>query len=1029
MEIPSYDIRKINVFDESFLPSELFISTDGGKTQNKINKESDKQLDTIYLERISEDGIIVVGYATKSKSILDKIIKEENFSVVNNNCRGQSECYAFSYNTMNNTFTILEKNIKIKHLTKDGNFILYNPINNENEKFIYDINKKESLLLSVDNINNYLPDHPEKNILLLSITEYPFFSGIKRRNIDIQKISDNGRVFIGQLNRDISKKQLNDGKYPRTAFVTTNDGPIREINRSEFGSSKLTDISTDGNYSVGWEEVWHDDYDIKLPTHVKVSSSLFSQAILYDLSQDSLINIGNLSQKPNENRFRNAKANDISADGKYIVGWSETDNYNNDTIPDNAKLKPVPAFIMFHRHGFVYFNNTMHDLGTLSNGKDSEAHAITDDGRIIYGLSTDEYNNWRQVIWINAQLSDKSFNAEKQQIADKKNNLIDKTNAERERLAKEQADKANAERERLAKEQADKANAERERLAKEQADKAKAERERLAKEQADKANAERERLAKEQADKANTERERLAKEQADKANAERERLAKEQADKVKAERERLAKEQADKAKAERERLAKEQADKANAERERLAKEQADKANAERERLAKEQADKAKAEQERLAKEQADKANAERERLAKEHADKANAERERLAKEQADKANAERERLAKEQADKIKAEQERLAKEQADKAKAERERLAKEQADKAQAEKERLAEITKQQEAQAEKEKTKPSIVISKPIDIENTYKSMQLMAENGYKFMDMQQGQLRYLASATCSVGTEKACISGFAHHQRVSKANATQTGISTAYRFDINHIPLVVGLAIDTDISSSLPKGYQYQSYALPLIGFSLDLIPSLNAELNNNALHLSLKGAYLNRKVSIERQALADTESGKGNTKISGYHIDLQGSYPYAISNEFMLTPFVGLTFNQISRSAYSETQNAQFAAHYDALKTHSLLAKIGLGMDHLLGSSFILNTKAGLLWNLSHYQGDFRSHIDYLGQQKIDYLENKKQLKQRPFVHIGLMYQVDKHSSIGTKANWEMTTYRNHDMQFGIDYTYRF
>ncbi|MBG2802945.1 autotransporter outer membrane beta-barrel domain-containing protein [Proteus columbae] len=306
---------------------------------------------------------------------------------------------------------------------------------------------------------------------------------------------------------------------------------------------------------------------------------------------------------------------------------------------------------------------------------------------------------------------------------------------------------------------------------------------------------------------------------------------------------------------------------------------------------------------------------------------------------------------------------------------------------------------------------------------------MLLMAENDYKFIDMQQGQLRHLASATCSVGTEKACISGFAHYQNVDKANATQTGLSGAYRFNINAIPFVVGLAIDTDVYSSLPKGYQYQGYALPLIGFSLDLMPSLNAELNSNALHLSLKGAYLNRKVSIERQILEDTEAGKGNAKISGYHIDLQGSYPYTISNEFILTPFAGLTFNQVSRSAYSETQNAQFAAHYDALKTHSLLAKMGLGMDHLLGSSFILNTKAGLLWNLSHHQSDFRSHIDYLGQQNIDYSENKKQLKQRPFAHIGLTYQVDKHSSIGTKANWEMTTYRNHDMQFGINYTYRF
>ncbi|MCF1958437.1 autotransporter outer membrane beta-barrel domain-containing protein, partial [Escherichia coli] len=339
----------------------------------------------------------------------------------------------------------------------------------------------------------------------------------------------------------------------------------------------------------------------------------------------------------------------------------------------------------------------------------------------------------------------------------------------------------------------------------------------------------------------------------------------------------------------------------------------------------------------------------------------------------------------------------------------------------------LAQRTK--EKAKEKENTKPSIVISKPIDIESTYKSMQLMAENSHKLMDMQQGQLRYLASATCSVGTEKACISGFAHYQNVNKANATQTGLSGAYRFDINHIPLVVGLAIDTDVYSSLPKGYQYQGYALPLIGFSLDLMPSLNAELNSNALHLSLKGAYLNRKVSIERQALENTEAGKGNARISGYHLDLQGSYPYTISNEFILTPFAGLTFNQVSRSAYSETQNAQFAAHYDALKTHSLLAKMGLGIDHLLGSSFILNTKAGLLWNLSHHQGDFRSHIDYLGQQQIDYSENKKQLKQRPFAHIGLTYQVDKHSSIGTKANWEMSTYRNHDMQFGINYTYRF
>ena len=799
-ELPSYDIRKSSFFNESILPSELFISTDGGITHKKINKGRDERLDTLYLDRISYNGEVIVGYATESKSRLTEI----TYNV--NGCSGYPLCHTFIYNSRNDIFTILDNKINIHHLTKDGNFILYSS-NKEKNLHIYDIAKKESFILSIENINHYLPAHPEKDILLLAISSPPILDKIKKRNVDIQKVSDNAQVIIGQLDRNLSKKQLIDAGYPKVAFITRKEGPIKEVSYSDFGSSKFTAFSENGNYSVGWGEIWHADYEIKLPHSIKKSSSLFSHALLYDFSNDKLKNIGNLSKKTNEAQFRNARAMDISADGQYIVGWSETDHYNYDTIPMDSSKKGPETFIIFHRHAFLYSNEIMYDLGTLDEGNDSEAHSITDDGRIIYGLSTDKHNNWRQVIWKSNKISNEYFNNEKQKFTDDAR--------EKERLAE------------------------------------------------------------------------------------------------------IAKQQ-----------------------------------------------------------------------------EAQAEKERLAKEQADKAKAEQERLAKEQADKVKAEQERLAKEQAE-----------------------------------EKTDTKPPVVISKPIDIENTYKSIQLVAENGYKLIDMQQGQLRYLASATCSVGTKKACISGFAHYQNVNKANATQTGLSGAYRFDINHIPLVVGLAIDTDISSSLPKGYQYQGYALPLIGFSLDLIPSLNAELNSNALHLSLKGAYLNRKVSIERQALADSESGKGNSKISGYHIDLQGSYPYAISNEFMLTPFVGLTFNQISRSAYSETQNAQFAAHYDALKMHSLLAKIGLGMDHLLGSSFILNTKAGLLWNLSHYQGNFRSHIDYLGQQQIDYLENKKQLKQRPFVHIGLMYQVDKHSSIGTKANWEMTTYRNHDMQFGIDYTYRF
>ncbi len=969
-KIPNYNVRETVYFSEELLPNELFISIDGGKTIKKINKENNPQLDLLYLSHISKNSKTVVGYAfAGARARLEQMVKNNSIFEDTIGCGTYNGCYVFAYNVYNNTFSILDRNMEIRYLTKDGNFILYEYKGDERKKlYIYDIYKKEDFELTFDNVNKYLANHPEKAILLSPITEYPFLKGIKRRGVDIQKISDNGQVFIGQLNRDLPKKKLLDREYPKVAFITTASGPIRELSLSEFGSTKLADTSADGNYSVGWGDVWHYNYAIKLPTRTKTSSAIFSQALLYDFSNDKLINIGNLSKKEEEARFRNARALDITADGKYVVGWSETDEYNLNTIPKDLTGTGPHAFIMFHRHGFIYFNNHMYDLGTLDGGKDSEAHAISDDGRIIYGVATNERNNWRQVIWRNDEIDDKYFNTEQQEIADEKDKQAEQEKTEQERLAKLQAEQEKAEQERLA---------------------------------------------------------RL---QAEQEKAEQERLARLQAEQKKAEQERLARLQAEQKKAEQERLARLQAEQEKAEQERLARLQAEQEKAEQERLAKLQAEQKKAEQERLARLQAEQEKAKQERLARLQAEQEKAEQERLARLQAEQEKAEQERLAKLQAEQEKAEQERLARLQAEQEKAEQERLARLQADK------ELPPVEDEQVQQAkekvkEKETAKSSTAISKPIDVENSYKSMQLMAENGYKLIDMQQGQLRYLASATCSVGTEKACLSGFTHYQNIDKANAIQTGISGAYRFDINQTPLVVGLAIDSDSYSSLPTGYEYQGYPLPLIGFSVDLIPSLNPTSNGNALHLSLKGAYVNRKVTIKRPILDNTEAGKGHAKISGYYIDLQGYYPYTLNNLITVTPFAGLTFNQTSRSAYSETQGTKLAVHYQELNAHSLLAKIGLGIEYTVNAKLKLDSKAGLLWHLSHHQGDFQSHIDYLGQQKINYNDNKKQLAQRPFASVGLTYQLDKQSSVNTTTNWQMTPYRNQDIHMGIGYTYRF
>ncbi len=1009
-KIPNYNVRETVYFSEELLPNELFISIDGGKTIKKINKENNPQLDLLYLSHISKNSKTVVGYAfAGARARLEQMVKNNSIFEDTIGCGTYNGCYVFAYNVYNNTFSILDRNMEIRYLTKDGNFILYEYKGDERKKlYIYDIYKKENFELTFDNVNKYLANHLEKAILLSPITEYPFLKGIKRRGVDIQKISDNGQVFIGQLNRDLPKKKLLDREYPKVAFITTASGPIRELSLSEFGSTKLADTSADGNYSVGWGDVWHNNYAIRLPTRTKTSSAIFSQALLYDFSNDKLINIGNLSTKKEESEFRNARALDITADGKYVVGWSETDEYNLKTIPKDLTGTGPHAFIMFHRHGFIYFNNHMYDLGTLDGGKDSEAHAISDDGRIIYGVATNERNNWRQVIWRNDEIDDKYFNTEQKEIADEKDKQAEQEKAELEKAEQERLARLQAEQEKAKQEKA-----EQERLARLQAEQEKAKQERLARLQAEQEKAKQEKAEQERLARLQAEQEKAKQEKAEQEKAEQERLARLQAEQEKAKQE----------KAEQERLARLQAEQEKAKQEKAEQERLARLQAEQEKAKQE-----KAEQERLARLQAEQEKAEQERLAKLQAEQEKAEQERLARLQAEQEKTEQERLARLQAEQEKAEQERLARLQAEQEKTEQERLARLQADK------ELPPVEDEQVQQAkakvkEKETAKSSTAISKPIDVENSYKSMQLMAENSYKLIDMQQGQLRYLASATCSVGTEKACLSGFTHYQNIDKANAIQTGISGAYRFDINQTPLVVGLAIDSDSYSSLPTGYEYQGYPLPLIGFSVDLIPSLNPTSNGNALHLSLKGAYVNRKVTIKRPILDNTEAGKGHAKISGYYIDFQGYYPYTLNNLITVTPFAGLTFNQTSRSAYSETQGTKLAVHYQELNAHSLLAKIGLGIEYTVNAKLKLDSKAGLLWHLSHHQGDFQSHIDYLGQQKINYNDNKKQLAQRPFASVGLTYQLDKQSSVNTTTNWQMTPYRNQDIHMGIGYTYRF
>ncbi|MEX9419118.1 autotransporter domain-containing protein [Proteus mirabilis] len=890
--------------------------------------------------------------------------------------------------------------------TQDGRYSLFSKDDNNKTDDITQLNKKVFFIydhikentIPLDDIDqSELNEHREKNRFSIynnltlpqnTILNFPRILGSTLDN----------RYFHGlsiRPHRDTRKKNtdLTDIKDIKVAFIYDNqDKKISLISNSELGSSRIKAISQN-NIAVGWFEerkkFYHDE-------------RLFRRAYYYDIKKGTLSILNNIS---NWHQYNQSEATDISANGELIVGWV------SDRYESNSPTTKRQAFV------YQLNNNNAIFLASLQKDKgSSEAYSISQDGHAILGVSEDENNQWHIVAWYLDKESNK-VEQEKEKVDNFLNTILAKKDI---KLAQDHLKEVEKKRS-VANTNYDQSlstlNNQLQEVTKKLND-AIENKNRIEKiiddgdsETWDKYRYQYERY---EDDVKNYETQQADLQQKISAldnspiGQERQvyRYEYQKNQQILTELQNDATVADDKATAEEDKpIVKD-----NAKAEEV--KPIVKDNAKTEEVKPIVKDNAKAEEVKpIVK---DNAKAEEDKPIV----KDNATVEKIKPIVEDNAKAEEDKPIVEDnatVEKVKPIVEDNAKAEEDKP------IVK---DNAKAEEDKPIADNNVQELPPQ-----PTITVNTPIHVRNTEQAIQLAAENGYKFIDMQQGQLRYLASATCSVGMEKACLSGFTHYQNIDKANAIQTGISGAYRFDINQTPLVVGLAIDSDSYSSLPKGYEYQGYPLPLIGFSVNLIPSLNPALNGNALHLSLKGAYLNRKITIERPTLSNTEAGKGQARISGYYIDFQGYYPYTLNSLITVTPFAGLTFNQTSRSAYSETQGAKFAAHYQALTAHSLIAKIGSGIEYVANAKLKLDTKAGLLWHLSHHQDDFQSHIDYIGQQKINYNENKKQLAQRPFASIGLTYQLDKQSSVNTTTNWQMTSYRNHDIHMGIAYTYRF
>uniref|UniRef100_UPI0018672357 hypothetical protein n=1 Tax=Proteus sp. FME41 TaxID=2742608 RepID=UPI0018672357 len=345
--------------------------------------------DDINFLSLSKEGRYITGHGNRLKSkeknalkkffIYDTYLKKTHHFNLKEDIYYDKEDYFFT--TEDGKFSLyadyLVEYEAIK--TANNNYLPYNKM----AYFIYDNNTKKTIpLKEIENsdINNHL----EKN-RFKTFHKLDFINEIIDKKPIITGVSFDGKYLYGTLNKSstISESQ------PAFIYDSINN-TINFISKSEYGNAKINAISKN-NIAVGWLE------DSVYYNHER-TQRLLRQAFIYNAKENKTIIPSKIT--PDNNDHYNSEATGISDNGNIIVGWTEQGYKRNinRSVDYNKDLES-----RYPRNAFIYFRND--DTSLLlpnlnhSNELESEAHTISSDGNVIFGVANDRDNNWKLVSW------------------------------------------------------------------------------------------------------------------------------------------------------------------------------------------------------------------------------------------------------------------------------------------------------------------------------------------------------------------------------------------------------------------------------------------------------------------------------------------------------------------------------------------------------------------------------------------------------------------------------------------------------
>lgn len=238
---------------------------------------------------------------------------------------------------------------------------------------------------------------------------------------------------------------------------------------------------------------------------------------------------------------------------------------------------------------------------------------------------------------------------------------------------------------------------------------------------------------------------------------------------------------------------------------------------------------------------------------------------------------------------------------------------------------------------------------------------------------------------------------------------NNTSGLLIASYQLDKDYSR--IGAYIDQNLSVSGP-GTVRMDNSTPMIG-----VFGVWAEnLDTTGWGARISAAYGQKSTTVTRQVVNTSEPGSGTANLNTQGVQLTGKYGFAVADNVIVSPYVGMRYTQNNMGGYTESASANVTSPltYAPLNTNATTALAGAEAKYRFDPKTTVFASAGVETDTNTKNGTYSATgFGLTTLTPINF--NPNPVKTRPTATVGGYYDIEKAQRLGVTGIWRQEPFQ--------------